>query len=444
MKLDAEQVKDRISLADLFARDAHELRKMGSSQVCYCPFHEEKTRSCHVHDDEGYYKCFGCGAGGDCFNYWQQTRGCDFAQALKDLAAIAGIVADVPMPAVKRMAPPKMEEEMPAPRLEGAALNSWLEGVDRLRLDLAAQTSIAQWRGYSLTTIGWAVERGLLGLVPMYGEWREAFLVERPEGEGRIPVGYHVRLGPQSAGNPNPKASWRYLPKGIGAWPFVIGDVSRARVVFALEGQWDGLALFDAMAWAEAMPASCAIVGMRGATSWKRFLRSYSWPDDATFFALSDADKAGRGWFGEGGFIQELRPRCRRVWGFWPASAQGKDFNDVWRDRVMTGDELKQMLRAKMRRPVMKVHGPTFLQFCRAQKWREDEVGAIARIVCSEERRPHGRKRWTVWDRFFTRYVPVDRRPYGILAWKEWQSSNQKQLQAQEQAWANMTGGVKA
>jgi DNA primase len=41
------------------------LRKRGNDLVGLCPFHGEKSPSFHVHPDRGFFKCFGCGVGGD-------------------------------------------------------------------------------------------------------------------------------------------------------------------------------------------------------------------------------------------------------------------------------------------------------------------------------------------------------------------------------------------
>ena len=44
-------------------------KSSGKDFVCLCPFHNEKTPSCHVHTDKEYFHCFGCGAGGDPVSY---------------------------------------------------------------------------------------------------------------------------------------------------------------------------------------------------------------------------------------------------------------------------------------------------------------------------------------------------------------------------------------
>ncbi len=46
-----------------------------------CPFHGEKTPSFHVHPDRGFFKCFGCGAGGDVISFFQLLENLTFPEA---------------------------------------------------------------------------------------------------------------------------------------------------------------------------------------------------------------------------------------------------------------------------------------------------------------------------------------------------------------------------
>jgi DNA primase len=59
-----------------------------------CPFHNEKSPSFYVNDDKGFYHCFGCGAHGDVIKFLTEQEGLGFIEAVKQLAAQAGM--DVP------------------------------------------------------------------------------------------------------------------------------------------------------------------------------------------------------------------------------------------------------------------------------------------------------------------------------------------------------------
>ena len=56
-----------------------------------CPFHNEKTPSFRVNDDKRFYYCFGCGKGGDIFNFLQDYKNISFVEALKEVAEENGL-----------------------------------------------------------------------------------------------------------------------------------------------------------------------------------------------------------------------------------------------------------------------------------------------------------------------------------------------------------------
>ena len=70
------------------------LKRAGRDNVCLCPFHSEKTASCHVYSDTQSFYCFGCGAGGDVINFIRLIEHLDYLESVKFLAQRAGI----PMP----------------------------------------------------------------------------------------------------------------------------------------------------------------------------------------------------------------------------------------------------------------------------------------------------------------------------------------------------------
>ena len=66
----------------------------GGRFVGLCPFHQEKTGSFNVNRARQFYKCFGCGVGGDVLKFVQEIEGLTFPETLKKLAEQHGI----PMP----------------------------------------------------------------------------------------------------------------------------------------------------------------------------------------------------------------------------------------------------------------------------------------------------------------------------------------------------------
>ncbi|MFN0171134.1 MAG: DNA primase [Bryobacteraceae bacterium] len=69
------------------------LKRVGNtpSHTGLCPFHTEKTPSFRVHADHQFYKCFGCGEGGDVFKFVMKIENLSFPEALKKLAEQHGI-----------------------------------------------------------------------------------------------------------------------------------------------------------------------------------------------------------------------------------------------------------------------------------------------------------------------------------------------------------------
>lgn len=89
----AAEIKSRLSIVDVVGETVA-LRKAGTTFKGLCPFHAERTPSFVVTPARGTYKCFGCGKGGDVFSFVMERDGVGFAEALRRLAARAGIELD--------------------------------------------------------------------------------------------------------------------------------------------------------------------------------------------------------------------------------------------------------------------------------------------------------------------------------------------------------------
>lgn len=84
------EIHTRIDIATFIGQYVS-LKKRGRDLVGLCPFHGEKTPSLHVHAEEGYFKCFGCGAGGDVIAFAMKLENLPFGDAARLLANKAGI-----------------------------------------------------------------------------------------------------------------------------------------------------------------------------------------------------------------------------------------------------------------------------------------------------------------------------------------------------------------
>lgn len=73
------------------------LKKKGANWMGCCPFHQEKTPSFSVNPAKGFYKCFGCAKGGNCFTFVMEMEGLNFPEAIKRVAEISGVPLPEPV-----------------------------------------------------------------------------------------------------------------------------------------------------------------------------------------------------------------------------------------------------------------------------------------------------------------------------------------------------------
>ncbi len=84
------QIKQKLDIVDVI-NSYVSVKKSGRNYKAVCPFHNEKTPSFMVSQELQIYKCFGCGAAGDMFNFVQAIEGVDFPRSLEILADRAGV-----------------------------------------------------------------------------------------------------------------------------------------------------------------------------------------------------------------------------------------------------------------------------------------------------------------------------------------------------------------
>jgi DNA primase len=98
-----DELRARTVLSAIIAPSVKLVRAGREWKAC-CPFHNEKTPSFTINDDKHFYHCFGCGAHGDAIRFLTDHRGMPFMDAVKELAAKAGMDVPAPDPQAKERA----------------------------------------------------------------------------------------------------------------------------------------------------------------------------------------------------------------------------------------------------------------------------------------------------------------------------------------------------
>jgi DNA primase len=85
-----EQIREQTDIVDVVGRHVG-LKKSGKQWKGLCPFHEERSPSFYVDPVRRSFKCFGCGAWGDAFDFIQRIEGVGFLAAVRSLGARVGV-----------------------------------------------------------------------------------------------------------------------------------------------------------------------------------------------------------------------------------------------------------------------------------------------------------------------------------------------------------------
>jgi DNA primase len=91
----ADKVKQQADIVRVVGEYVR-LKKSGQNFTGLCPFHAEKSPSFAVHPVKQIYHCFGCGKGGDVFNFVMEMEKCPFPDAVRVVAEKCGIAIPHP------------------------------------------------------------------------------------------------------------------------------------------------------------------------------------------------------------------------------------------------------------------------------------------------------------------------------------------------------------
>ena len=172
------------------------LKKKGVNYQACCPFHQEKTPSFVVSPSKGFYKCFGCGKGGNAISFVMEQESVSYPEALRMVAKRYGIQ-------IEEREQTKEDVERQNNRESMFAVNSW--AADYFARYLAGSVEgrsvgmsyLSQKRGFTDATI----RKFGLGFCPAGGDdmtvaalqagYKEEFLLStglslKRDGDGRL------------------------------------------------------------------------------------------------------------------------------------------------------------------------------------------------------------------------------------------------------------------
>ena len=86
-----EEIRNRCDIVNIISEYVP-LKPAGKGFKALCPFHEEKTPSFMISPEKQLFHCFGCGEGGNVFNFVMKFEKVDFFEAVKMLAKKAGVI----------------------------------------------------------------------------------------------------------------------------------------------------------------------------------------------------------------------------------------------------------------------------------------------------------------------------------------------------------------
>ena len=162
-----EELTRRTDITELIGSYV-QLKRKGRLYGGLCPFHSEKSPSFYVYPDTQSFYCFGCGAGGDAITFAKKINSIDYPEAVKLLAARAGMPEPEEDDKTGRMRSRILSMNKEAARFFHACLNSTVEEARQAR---------AYWRRRGLDDK--TIVRFGLGYAPNDGQALYQFLREK-------------------------------------------------------------------------------------------------------------------------------------------------------------------------------------------------------------------------------------------------------------------------
>jgi DNA primase len=115
-----ERIRESVDIVDVIGGHVG-LKRSGKQYKGLCPFHEERSPSFYVDPVRRSFKCFGCGAWGDAFDFVQKVEGVGFLAAVRSLGLKVGVALPDQSTGDVRRAEARERERERAYQINGAA-----------------------------------------------------------------------------------------------------------------------------------------------------------------------------------------------------------------------------------------------------------------------------------------------------------------------------------
>ncbi|WEV70201.1 DNA primase [Lactobacillus sp. ESL0785] len=87
------KVRSSVNIVDVISQYVS-LEKKGKDYAGLCPFHQEKSPSFYVNEQKQFFKCFGCGKGGNVFKFLMEKDGLTFPESVQKVAEMGHVEID--------------------------------------------------------------------------------------------------------------------------------------------------------------------------------------------------------------------------------------------------------------------------------------------------------------------------------------------------------------
>jgi DNA primase len=168
----ADKVKQQADIVRVVG-DYVRLKKTGKDFSGLCPFHQEKTPSFTVSPIKQIFYCFGCGKGGDVFNFVMEMEKCEFPEAVRLVAEKCGIA--IPRP--KERSPEERQEFQQRAQLVEMHREAWSFFVKQIGGTLEGKAARAYLEDRGLDNK--AIDRFGIGYAPSDGDALARFLKQK-------------------------------------------------------------------------------------------------------------------------------------------------------------------------------------------------------------------------------------------------------------------------